>query len=310
VFRSLLVDNAFKFLFNPLLGALGGLVGWALYEFVSGRMGALDGRWDTALYFGFLGLAVAFACNLLKPIQDGAGALRVVGGGAVSGLIAGIGGLAAAFAFTILAEKMGMQADAFLPRLLCYLFVGTIVGLTSRMTSFDKFMALAAVGGLLGGGLAVLIWAGLESSEGAASYSVLLVAMSLGFGIGVTTYSFPAFVSGGTLHVLTGQFKGQTKEIENDDITVGNNKRQLQWVLPKWEGVQDPHAKIEVKKEGKGYKHAVRNMSPKSVVVVRDGRKTSLKQKASMDLANGDVLVFATGKNFVKVRYEARTAKG
>ncbi len=133
--------------------------------------------------------------------------------------------------------------------------------------------------------------------------------MTLGFGIGATTYSLPSFVSGGTLTVLTGQFKGQSKNIESDDILVGNNKRQLQWVLPKWEGIQDPHARIEVKAEGKGYKHSIRNLCAKNVLVVRDGKKHRIKSKQTMPLEDEDVLVFATGRNYVKVRYNQNTNK-
>ena len=92
-------------------------------------------------------------------------------------------------------------------------------------------------------------------------------------------------------------------------IVIGNNKRQLQWVLPKWEGVQDPHAKVEVKKEGQGYKHLIRNMSSKTLVVVRDKRKNRVKTKQTMELQDGDVIVLATGKNYVKVRYTQMTDK-
>jgi len=309
VFRSLLVDNWMRFFFNPALGALGGLVGWALFTLVAGSMG-LGERAELAVAFGCMGLCVGFACNMLKGIQDGAGALRVIGTSALSGVVGAIGGVVAALLFSLLAEVVGLRADSFVGPLVCYLFVGTIIGLSSRMTSFDKFMGLAAVGGLLGGLVAGVILAVLDTvSAGDTWMAALLVPMSLGFGIGVTTYSFPAFVSGGSLRVLTGQFKGQTKEIENDDIVVGNNKRQLQWVLPKWEGVQDPHARIEVKAEGKGYKHLVKNAGQKTVMVVRDGKKTRVKPKQSHELQDGDTLVFATGKNYVKVRYSQRTAK-
>lgn len=309
MFRSLLVDNWMRFVFNPALGALGGLAGWALFSVVAARV-ALDPRWELAAAFGFLGLCVGFACNMLKGIQDGAGAGRVIGGSLLSGLVGAVGGVVAGLLFSLLAEVAGLRADSFVGPLACYLFVGTIIGLSSRMTSFDRFMGLAAVGGLLGGLVAGLLVYALDSmGRGDTWMAALLVPMSLGFGIGATTYSFPAFVSGGSLQVLTGQFKGQTKEIENDEIVVGNNKRQLQWVLPKWEGIQDPHAKIEVKKQGKGYRHSVRNMCAKSVVVVRDGKKTPVKSKTAMDLADGDTLVFATGKSYVKVRYTQRTAK-
>jgi len=225
-------------------------------------------------------------------------------------VVGAIGGVIAALLFSLLAELVGLRADSFVGPLVCYLFVGTIIGLSSRMTSFDRFMGLAAVGGLLGGLVAGILLAVLDTlNQGDTWMATLLVPMSLGFGIGVTTYSFPAFVAGGSLRVLTGQFKGQTKEIENDDIVVGNNKRQLQWVLPKWEGVQDPHARIEVKTEGKGYKHLVKNAGQKTVMVVRDGKKTRVKPKQSQELQDGDTLVFATGKNYVKVRYSQRTGK-
>ncbi len=309
MFRSLLVDNWMRFLFNPALGALGGLAGWAMFAVV-GSMTDLGERAALATAFGFMGLCVGFSCNMLKGIQDGAGAMRVIGTSALSGVVGAIGGVIAALLFSLLAGVVGLRADSFIGPLLCYLFVGTIIGLSSRMTSFDKFMGLAAVGGLLGGLIAGILLAALDAlSQGDTWMAALLVPMSLGFGIGVTTYSFPAFVSGGSLRVLTGQFKGQTKEIENDEITIGNNKRELQWVLPKWEGIQDPHAKVEVTKQGKGYKHSIRNASTKTVVVVRDGKKTRVKPKQAIELQDGDTLVFATGKNYCKVRYNQRTAK-
>ena len=309
MFRSLLVDNWMRFLFNPALGALGGLVGWAMFSVIAGFT-ELSDRAGLAVAFGCMGLCVGFSCNMLKGIQDGAGALRVIGTSAVSGVVGAIGGVVAALLFSLLAELVGLRADSFVGPLICYLFVGTFIGLSSRMTSFDKFMGLAALGGLLGGLIAGVLLAVLDvMQQGDTWMAALLVPMSLGFGIGVTTFSFPAFVSGGSLRVLTGQFKGQTKEIENDDIVIGNNKRQLQWVLPKWEGVQDPHAKIVVKAEGKGYKHSVQNAGTKTVVVVRDGKKTRVKPKQMHDLQDGDTLVFATGKNYVKVRYSQRTGK-
>ncbi len=313
MFRSLLVDNWLRYLFNPLLGALGGLVGWALFASTLGILG--DAGLDSDLvervsYFGFMGLTVAFACNVLKSIQDGQGAMRVTVQGLIAGVVGGFGGLLAGLAVHLLAEFMGSSLDQFLPKLACYLLVGTLVGLSSRITSLDRFTGLAALGGFLGGLLAMIIWVVLDKlGDTTAAYVTLLIPMTLGFGIGAATYSLPSFVSGGQLRVLTGQFKGQTKGIESTDIVVGNNKRQLQWVLPKWEGVQDPHAKIEVTAEGQGYKHLVRNMSAKSVVVVRDKKKNRVKTKQAMELQDGDVLVFATGKNFVKVRYTQRTNK-
>jgi hypothetical protein len=313
LFRSLLVDNWMRYLFNPILGALGGLVGWALFLVTLGFLA--DAGLDSDLvervaYFAFMGFCVAFACNLLRTIQDGLGALRVIGTGFLSGLVGGIGGLLAGLAVHLLAEYVGSSLDSFLPKLACYLLVGTLVGLSSRITPFDKVTGLAAVGGFVGGLLAVVMWVVLERVGGpAGAYVTLLIPMTLGFGIGASSYSLPSFVSGGELRVLTGQFKGQTKAIEGKDIVVGNNKRQLQWVLPKWEGVQDPHARIEVKAEGRGYKHHVRNMSSKSVVVVRDKKKHRVKGKQPLELEDGDTLVFATGKNFVKVRYMQRTDK-
>lgn len=316
MFRSLLVDNPLRFFFNPTLGALGGLVGWCLFvvslELVAelGLFGGGSEMFERVAYFAFMGLAVAFSCNLLRGIQDGQGALRVFGQGLVAAIVGGIGGLLAGLAIHLVAELAGTTMDAILPKLACYLLIGTIVGLSSRITTLDKFMWLAALGGFLGGAFAVLIWIVLEKVGGEAdAYASLLIPMTLGFGIGGATYSLPSFVSGGTLRVLTGQFRGQTKSIEADDIVVGNNKRQLQWVLPKWEGVQDPHAKIEVVREGKGFKHQVRNMCGKALVVVRDKKRHRIKPKQTMELEHEDVLVFATGKNYVKVKYQQKTEK-
>ena len=134
--------------------------------------------------------------------------------------------------------------------------------------------------------------------------------MALGFGIGAATYSLPSFVSGATLRVMTGQFRGQSKSLEAEDIIVGNNKRQLQWVLPKWEGVQDPHAKVEVITDGRGYRHVLYNLSAKTLVVVRESKKHRVRGKQGIDLQNDDILVFATGRNYVKVRYSQRTVRG
>ena len=134
--------------------------------------------------------------------------------------------------------------------------------------------------------------------------------MALGSGIGLFTYSLPTFVAGGSLRVMTGQFKGQVKAIEGRDIVIGNNKRQLQWVLPKWEGVQDPHAKILVKEEGRGFTHSIRNLSSKAVVVLRDGKRNRVRGERALELEDGDVIVFATGKSFVKVRYQQKTEEG
>jgi hypothetical protein len=305
-----------RFFFSPLLGALGGLAGWAFFlltlELVAelGLFGGGSDMFERVSYFAFMGGCVAFACNLLRGIQDGQGAMRVFGAGALAGVVGGIGGLLGGLAIHLLAELAGTTMDAILPKLACYLLVGTLVGLSSRITTLDKLTWLAAIGGFLGALFAVVFWIVLEKVGGQAdAYATLLVPMTLGFGIGATTYSLPSFVSGGTLQVLTGQFRGQNKSIEGDDIVVGNNKRQLQWVLPKWEGVQDPHAKLEVKAEGKGYKHSIKNMCTKAVVVVRDKKKNRLKPKTSMELEDGDILVFATGKNYVKVRYSQNTDK-
>jgi hypothetical protein len=142
-----------------------------------------------------------------------------------------------------------------------------------------------------------------------ANYTGVLVAITFGGAIGLTTYSLPSFVAGGTLKVMSGQFKGQTKMIEDKDIVIGNNKRQLQWVLPKWEGIQDPHAKVEVTKEGRGYKHSLKNQCKKTVVVVRGGKKTKVAKGAAMPLQHEDVLVFATGRDHVKVKYLQKQVK-
>lgn len=316
MFRSLLVDNPMRFFFSPLLGALGGLAGWAMFAavlFLAGEIGLFSGSsemFERVSYFAFMGLCVAFACNLLRGIQDGQGAIRVIGQGLLAGIVGGFGGLLGGLAIHLLSELAGTSLDAALPKLACYLLVGTLVGLSSRITTLDRLTWLGALGGFLGALLAVLSWMVLERVGGSASaYATLLIPTILGFGIGAATYSLPSFVSGGTLQVLTGQFRGQSKSIEGDDIVVGNNKRQLQWVLPKWEGVQDPHAKIVVKQEGKGYKHSVTNMCGKSVVVVRDKKKLRVKPKTSLELVDEDILVFATGKNYVKVQYTQKTNK-
>ena len=316
MFRSLLVNNPLRFLFNPTLGALGGLIGWALFVLaleVVAELGLFEGgseMFERVAYFAFMGLAVAFSCNLLRGIQDGQGALRVFGQGLLASVVGGIGGLLAGLAIHLLAELAGTTMDAMLPKLACYLLVGTLGGLSSRITTLDKTTWLAAIGGFLGGALAVLIWVVLEKVGGEYdAYASLLIPMTLGFGIGGATYSLPSFVSGGELKVLTGQFRGQSKAIETDDIVIGNNKRQLQWVLPKWEGVQDPHAKLEVVKEGKGYKHQIKNMCGKALVVVRDKKRHRLKPKQVMELHDEDVVVFATGKNYVKVKYLQKTEK-
>jgi hypothetical protein len=316
LFRSLLVDNPMRFLFSPLLGAIGGLAGWALFAltlFFVAELGLFGGgseMFERVSYFAFMGFCVAFACNLLRGIQDGQGSVRVFGQGALAGIVGGFGGLLGGLAIHLLAELAGTTMDAMLPRLACYLLVGTLVGLSSRITTLDKLTWLGALGGFLGALFAVLFWIVLEKVGGKAdAYATLLIPAMLGLGIGAATYSLPSFVSGGTLQVLTGQFRGQNKAIEAEDIVVGNNKRQLQWVLPKWEGVQDPHARFLVREEGKGYKHTIKNLCTKTVVVVRDKKKHRIKTKMTMELQDEDVLVFATGKNFVKVRYSQKTDK-
>jgi hypothetical protein len=307
LFRSLLVDNWLRFFFSPGLGALGGLAAWLLYSVTAGVIESP--MLSDASQFASMGFAIAVSCNLLPAIQDGQGFLRMWGQGLIAGIVGGIFGLLVGLLIYLVSDLADMQN--FLLRLVACLLVGTLVGLSSRITSLDKFTGLATLGGFLGGLLAVFIWFLLEILAGdvITAYVPLLVPMTLGFGIGATTYSLPSFVSGGTLTVLTGQFKGQSKNIESDDILVGNNKRQLQWVLPKWEGIQDPHARIEVKAEGKGYKHSIRNLCAKNVIVVRDGKKQRIKSKQTMPLEDEDVLVFATGRNYVKVRYNQNTHK-
>jgi len=307
VFRSLLVDNWLRFFFSPGLGALGGLVAWALYSASAGMIESP--MLSDASQFMFMGFAIAVACNLLPSIQDGQGFLRTWLTGLKAGIVGGIFGLLVGLLIYLVSDLADMQN--FLPRLVACLLVGTLVGLSSRITSLDRFTGLATLGGFLGGLLAVLLWFVLEIAAGSvtSAYVPLLVPMTLGFGIGATTYSLPSFVSGGNLTVLSGQFRGQSKKIQSDDILIGNNKRQLQWVLPKWEGVQDPHARIEVKAEGKGYKHTIRNMCTKNLIVVRDGKKNRIKAKQTLPLQDEDVLVFATGRNYVKVRYNQKTSK-
>jgi hypothetical protein len=315
LFRSLLVDNWLRFFFSPSLGALGGLVAWLLYSFSDGinEMPVLQ----HALWCAFMGFGIAVACNLLPSIQDGQGFLRTWGRGIIAGIVGGILGLGVG-GLVYLITKNDPHYQHLLNRLALCLLAGTFIGLSSRITSLDRFTGLATLGGLLGGMLSLCIWYMLDifgtttdfyTAEDIKPYIPLLVPMTLGFGIGATTYSLPSFVSGGNLTVLTGQFKGQDKQIQSDDILVGNNKRQLQWVLPKWEGVQDPHARLEVKAEGQGYKHSIRNLCTKNVIVVRDGKKHRIKTKQTMPLEDEDVLVFATGRNYVKVRYNQKTAQ-
>lgn len=319
VFRSLLVENPLRFLVSPILGALGGLVAWALYAatiFIYADKTGLSGS-DIPLilqrttYFGLTGLGIGFSCNMLRVIEDGQGPARVFGAGILSGLIAGAGGVVGGLTLHLLIELEVAELGDLMPRLLCYLFVGTLVGLSSRITLLDRSTLFGGIGGLLGGGVAVGLWLALDRwAEASEAYAAFLIPMSLGSGIGLLTYSLPSFISGGSLKVLTGQFKGQTKTIENRSIIVGNNKRQLQWVLPKWEGVQDPHAEIVVKAEGRGFSHSVRNLSTKAVVVLREGKRNRIRGERVFLLEDGDVIVFATGKSYVKVRYDQRTEDG
>jgi len=316
LFRSLLVDNWMRFLFSPMLGALGGLLAWSLYHLLSQHI-EHEMMLDVS-QFACMGLCIAIGCNLLRGFQDGQGTIRLLSQGLIAGLVGGIGGIFAGLFIYLFSSMLGSSMEEFLPRLVGCLLVGSLVGLSSRITSLDRFTWLAALGGLVGGVFAVVLWevmevlgglTGLYSPATVAAYAPLVLPMTLGFGIGAATYSLPTFVSGGTLTVLTGQFKGQSKSIQTDDIVVGNNKRQLQWVLPKWEGVQDPHAKLVVSTVGKGYTHSIRNMCAKNVVVVRDKKKHRVKSKESMDLHDDDVLVFATGRNYVKVRYNQNTSE-
>ena len=309
MFRNLMVDNGLRYLFNPMLGAIGALLGWALFKWLLANVGGFFQTWDLACFFALLGAGIAFSTNLLKNIQDGAGPKRVVIGGAISLAVGGLGSFVAAILFTLVASKLGMSGADLLPRLLCYLFVGFVVGLSSRVVPFDKITLLGAVGGLIGGAVSVGLWIALESMGDIATYSGVLVAITFGGAIGFTTYSLPSFVEGGTLKVMSGQFKGQSKIIEDKDIVVGNNKRELQWVLPKWEGIQDPHAKLEVTKEGRGYKHSLKNQCGKTVVVIRGGKKTKVAKGASMPLQDRDILVFATGRDHVKVEYLQKQVK-
>jgi hypothetical protein len=319
VFRSLLVENPLRFLVSPILGALGGLAAWALYALAMALYADSAGgpRSDIPLifqrtaYFGLTGLGVGFSCNMLRVIQDGQGPARVFGAGLLSGLIAGAGGVVGGLILHLLIELEVAQLGDVGPRLLCYLLVGMLVGLSSRITLLDRSTLYGGLGGLLGGGFAVGLWLALDRWAGASeAYAAFLIPMSLGSGIGLLTYSLPSFISGGSLRVLTGQFKGQTKAIESRSIVVGNNKRQLQWVLPKWEGIQDPHAKIEVQAEARGFTHSVRNLSTKAVVVLRDGKRNRIREERIFALEDGDVIVFATGKSYVKVRYTQRTEEG
>jgi hypothetical protein len=304
---------------SPILGALGGLAAWAIYAcgltLYSNASGISEADIPLILqrtsYFGLTGLGIGFSCNMLRVIQDGQGSIRVLGAGLLSGTIAGVGGAVGGLALHLLMELDLANLEDLAPRLACYLIVGMLVGLSSRITMLDRSTLLGALGGLLGGGVAVGLWLALDRWAGSSeAYAAFLIPMSLGSTIGLLTYSLPTFVSGGSLKVLTGQFKGQKKAIENRDIVIGNNKRQLQWVLPKWEGVQDPHARIEVKSEGLGFAHSIRNLSSKAVVVLRDGKRTRIRGERVFDLEDGDVVVFATGKNYVKVRYTQRMEDG
>ncbi|MEE2829286.1 MAG: FHA domain-containing protein [Myxococcota bacterium] len=321
MFRSLLVDNPLRFLISPVLGALGGVASWCLFALLLAVYADNQGvgvdllqrenpAFYNAAYFACIGLCVGFACNMLRVIQDGQGPLRVAGAGLLSGLIAGMGGLVGGLAIHLVVETAGTTVSDLLPLVGCYLVVGLLVGLSSRITTFDRFTLLGALGGLLGGGVAVGLRLGLARWDIDEAYATLLIPMILGFGIGLVTYSLPSFVSGASLRILTGNFRGQTKELENRDIVIGNNKRRLQWVLPKWEGVQDPHACIEVRADGRGYRHWVKNLSRKAVVVLRSGKRNRVRGEDAVELEDGDVLVFATGKNYVKVRYTQRTENG
>jgi hypothetical protein len=319
VFRSLLVENPLRFLMSPILGALGGLAAWALYAVAmfiyAGSHGLSEADIPLILqrtaYFGLMGFGIGFSCNMLRVIQDGQGPVRVLGAGLLSGLIAGAGGLVGGLALHLLIELDLAQFNDIGPRLVCYLLVGMLVGLSSRITLLDRTTLFGGLGGLLGGGVAVGLWLALDRWAGSSeAYAAFLIPMSLGSGIGLLTYSLPSFVSGGSLKVLTGQFKGQVKAIERRDIIIGNNKRQLQWVLPKWEGIQDPHAEIQVREEGRGFTHSVRNRSSKAVVVLRDGKRNRIRGDRVFALEDGDVVVFATGKSYVKVRYTQRTEDG
>ena len=325
MFRNLLVDNPLRFLISPSLGALGGLVAWVLFTSLmtlfTGEDAASFGSVDPllvqrSLYFAFTGLCIGFACNMLRVIQDGQGPMRVFGVGLLSGVIAAISGLLGGLGLHLILEtKAPDESAALLPHAGSYvigglLVIGLLVGLSSRFTTLDRHTVFGAFGGLLGSGLAVGVWLGIERwGADYQSYSYFLIPMSLGFGIGLLTYSLPNFILGGSFRVLTGQHKGQKKDIEGRDIVIGNNKRELQWVLPKWEGVQDPHARIEVAREGRGYLHFIRNLSTKAVVVLRDGKRNRIRGETVFQLEDGDVVVLATGKSYVKMRYSQNTGE-
>jgi hypothetical protein len=220
--------------YNAVLGALGGLFGWA---FISLALRNLDTSSSAALYVkdaltgALVGVAMGAALGSADGFIDGRSPRKLLQGmvyGGILGLVAGVVGL-------LLGELIfSLAGGGVLPRAIGWAIFGMLVGMSngiaSRMPTRRNYGLLGGfIGGLVGGStyerlnLALRGWTGDRETAVAVggALGLIILGMCLGAIIGLVE----TILRTAWFRFTRGKLEGQTRMLDprKAQITIGRD---------------------------------------------------------------------------------------
>ncbi len=222
--------------FMCLVGGMAGLFSWGLVALVSAALPSESALWvsdllSATILGGFIG-------GLTVGFTDKWSGNRVMPRWVVSGTLIGIAaGLVAGLIQIPITNNLGEQAP-LITRVLAWMLAGSLIGLGVglRWVAVNRMRAAHAfAGGLLGGAIGGLLFAGLGSRIPDLSQALGFVLTGVGISFGITLA--PILLRDGALRFISsgdpraqskfGQAHKEWEIAEGDTFVIGNQSQDL-----------------------------------------------------------------------------------
>jgi len=200
------MSRRMRIYYYAVLGAMGGLFGWQIAEWL-GFVGGQNVYLSDALLGGAIGLSVGLLIGLAEGLLSRS-VLRALRAGLISGffgLAAGVIGLPASeWIFLTLGQVTGAEVVS---RTLGWAFFGLLVGLTQGITGGTQ-MWKGALGGLIGGTVGGVILVLIRHLLGDPLVGKALGLVILGGCVGIFIALIVVLLSRAWLEVTSGKLLG------------------------------------------------------------------------------------------------------
>ena len=265
--------------FNAVLGAIGGLLGWAAVALMGSlfELENLNIYVRNALILGPLpGVCIGFAIGSTEGLIASRSLRRLLRGGMVGAGLGAVGGLVGLVVGEFIFSLAG---SGVWPRALGWAVFGMLVGASDgfaqRMPAKIRYGLLGGLlGGLVGGStfelLRVLLGMGTNRAAGLAWGSAIGLII-LGACIGALVGLVESLLRQSFLFFITGRLEGQTRTLDSSRPHTLGSDTSATVVLPNDPTVEPIHA--EVTWNENGFSVAPREGT---VIVKREGREKTL----------------------------------